>query len=237
MSHARHAYLPAAGRDVFLPLYDPLTKLLGADRARRKLIDQASVQPDHEILDIGCGTGTLAVAIKRWLPSVNVVGLDPDPRALARGERKAMAAAVSIRFDQGFANALPYADASFDRVFSSLMFHHLPHNAKLATLGEVRRVLKPGGSLHLLDFVEPGRHSLNPLARWLHASERMESNTQERILGWMGEAGLLDPHPVAFDERLFGRIVYYRASAPAQRDSVSVTTGSRPDCSTRTKSR
>jgi len=165
------------------------------------------------------------------------VGLDPDPRALARGERKAMAAAVSIRFDQGFANALPYADASFDRVFSSLMFHHLPHNAKLATLGEVRRVLKPGGSLHLLDFVEPGRHSLNPLARWLHASERMESNTQERILGWMGEAGLLDPHPVAFDERLFGRIVYYRASAPAQRDSVSVTTGSRPDCSTRTKSR
>jgi len=203
MSHARHAYLPAAGRDVFLPLYDPLTKLLGADRARRKLFDQASVQPDHEILDIGCGTGTLAVAIKRWLPSVNVVGLDPDPRALARGERKAMAAAVSIRFDQGFANALPYADASFDRVFSSLMFHHLPHNAKLATLGEVRRVLKPGGSLHLLDFVEPGRH----------------------------------PHPVAFDERLFGRIVYYRASAPAQRDSVSVTTGSRPDCSTRTKSR
>ena len=45
MSRARHAYLPAAGRDVFLPLYDPLTKLLGADRARRKLFDQACVQP------------------------------------------------------------------------------------------------------------------------------------------------------------------------------------------------
>jgi ubiquinone/menaquinone biosynthesis C-methylase UbiE len=220
MSHARHAYLPAAGRDVFLPLYDPLTKLLGADRARRKLFDQASVQPDHRILDIGCGTGTFAVAIKRWLPTVNVVGLDPDPKALARCRRKAMAAGVPIRFDQGFANALPYADASFDRVFSSLMFHHLPQNAKLATLCEVRRVLKPGGSLHLLDFVEPGRHSHNPLARWLHASERMEDNTQERILSWMGEAGLLEPRPVACDERLFGRIVYYRASAPAQRDRV-----------------
>jgi len=220
MSHARHAYLPAAGRDVFLPLYDPLTKLLGADRARRKLFDQAAVQPDHRILDIGCGTGTFAVAIKRWLPTVNVVGLDPDPKALARSQRKAMAAGVPIRFDQGFANALPYADASFDRIFSSFMFHHLPQNAKLATLCEVRRVLKPGGSLHLLDFVEPGRHSHNPLARWLHASERMEDNTQERILSWMGAAGLLDPCPVAFDERLFGRIVYYRASAPAERDRV-----------------
>jgi len=81
MGHARHAYLPAAGRDVFPPLYDPLTKLLGADRARRKLFDQASLQPDHRILDIGCGTGTFAVAIKRWLPTVDVVGLDPDPRA------------------------------------------------------------------------------------------------------------------------------------------------------------
>jgi ubiquinone/menaquinone biosynthesis C-methylase UbiE len=220
MSHARHAYLPAAGRDVFLPLYDPLTKLLGADRARRKLFDQAAVQPDHSILDIGCGTGTFAVAIKRWLPTVNVVGLDPDPKALARSHRKAMAAGVSIRFDEGFANALPYADASFDRVFSSLMFHHLPQNAKLPTLCEVRRVLKPGGSLHLLDFVEPGRRSHNPLARWLHASEQMEDNTQERILSRMSEAGLLDARPVAFDERLFGRIVYYRASAPAQRDGA-----------------
>ena len=217
MSHARHAYLPAAGRDLFLPLYDPLTKLLGADRARSKLFDQASVQPDHRILDIGCGTGSLAVAIKQWRPTVNVVGLDPDPKALVRSHRKARAAGVSIRFDQGFANALPYPNASFDRVFSSFMFHHLPQGAKLATLCEVRRVLKPGGSLHLLDFVEPGQHSHNPLARWLHTSEQMENNTQEQILGWMIEAGLLDPRPVAFDERLFGRIVYYRASASTQR--------------------
>lgn len=214
MSHARHAYLPAAGRDFLLPLYDPLTKLLGADRARRKLFDQASVQPDHRILDIGCGTGTFAVAIKRWLPTVTVVGIDPDPKALARSHRKAMAAGVSIRFDQAFANALPYADSSFDRVFSSLMFHHLPQDTKLATLCEVRRVLRPGATLHLLDFVEPGRRSHNPVARWLHTSQPMQENTQERILSWMSEAGLLDPLPVAFDDRLFGRIVYYRASAP-----------------------
>lgn len=220
MSHAQHAYLPAAGRDLFLPLYDPLVKLLGADRARKKLFDQAAVQPQHRILDIGCGTGTFAVAIKGWLPNAHVVGLDPDPKALARGRRKANRAGLSIRFDQGFANALPYPDVSFDRVFSSLMFHHLPHEAKLATMREVRRVLKPGGSLHLLDFEQEGSHSHNPLARWLHSSKRLQDNRSEQILTWMREAGFAEPEVVDSDQPIFGRIVYIVARAPQVVGSV-----------------
>jgi ubiquinone/menaquinone biosynthesis C-methylase UbiE len=214
MSHAQQAYLPAAGRDLFLPLYDPLVKLLGADRAREKLFDQAAVQPQHRVLDIGCGTGTFAVAIKGWLPNADVVGLDPDPKALARARRKAARASVSIRFDQGFANALPYADASFDRVFSTLMFHHLPHESKLPTLREVCRVLKPGGSLHLLDFEQGGSHSHNPLARWLHSSKRLQDNRSEQILTWMGEAGLVEPEVVDSDQPIYGRIVYIVARTP-----------------------
>jgi ubiquinone/menaquinone biosynthesis C-methylase UbiE len=210
MSHTNHAYLPAAGLDILLPFYDPLVKLLGADRARRKLFDQASVKADHRVLDIGCGTGTFAVAIKAWMPGVEVVGLDPDPKALARSRRKAARAGVSIRFDQGFADALPYSNASFDRVFSSLMFHHLPHDAKLTTMREVRRVLKPGGAFHLLDFEHKGPHSHNPLARWLHASERMRDNDREQILNWMSEAGLR-PQIVDSDQPIFGKIVYFAA--------------------------
>jgi ubiquinone/menaquinone biosynthesis C-methylase UbiE len=213
MSHANHAYLPAAGRDLFLPLYDPMVKLLGADRARKKLFNQAAVQPRHRILDIGCGTGTFAVAVKGWLPDAELVGLDPDPKALARARRKALRARVSIRFDEGFANALPYADASFDRIFSSLMFHHLPHDAKLATLREVRRALRPGGSLHLLDFEQEGAQSHNPIARWLHSSQRLEDNRSEQILNWMNEAGLADPQVVDSDRPIFGRIVYFAAHA------------------------
>ena len=217
MWHANRAFLPAAGRDFLLPLYDPLVKLLGADRARKKLFDQASVQPHHRVLDIGCGTGTFAVAIKGWLPSVQVTGLDPDPKALARSRRKADRAGVSIRFDQGFANALPYSDAYFDPVFSSLMFHHLPHHTKLATMGEVRRVLKPGGSLHLLDFEQEGSQSHNPLARWLHSSERMPDNTCAQILDWMREAGFIEPRMVDSDRPIFGKIIYLTARASADR--------------------
>ena len=208
MSHANRAFLPAAGLDLLLPLYDPMVKLLGADRARRKLFDQASVQPHHRVLDIGCGTGTFAVAIKGWLPSVQVVGLDPDSKALARSRRKAERAGVSIRFDQGFASALPYSDRFFDRVFSSLMFHHLPHDAKLATMREVRRVLKPDGSLHLLDFEQEGPRSHNPLARWLHSGERLQDNTREQIMGWMREVGFAEPRVVDSDQPIFGKIMY-----------------------------
>ncbi len=215
MSHADRAYLPAAGLDLLLPLYDPLVKLLGADRARRKLFEQASVQPHQRVLDIGCGTGTFAVAIKRWSPGAEVTGLDPDPKALARSRRKADRAGVSIRFDQGFANALPYADASFDRVFSSLMFHHLPHSTKLATMREVCRVLKPGGSLHLLDFEQEGPQSHNPLARWLHSSTRLQDNGREQILGWMREAGLIEPRVVDSDRPIFGKIIYLTARTSA----------------------
>jgi ubiquinone/menaquinone biosynthesis C-methylase UbiE len=215
MSHAHRAFLPAAGLDFLLPLYDPMVKLLGAERARKKLFDQASVQPHHRVLDVGCGTGTFAVAIKGWLPGAEVVGLDPDPKALVRSRRKAERAGVSIRFDQGFANALPYSDGCFDRVFSSLMFHHLPQDAKLATMREVRRVLKPSGSLHLLDFEQEGPRSHNPLARWLHSSERMQDNTREHILGWMREAGLSEPRVVDSDQPIFGRIVYFVARSGA----------------------
>src|SRR5262249_52684007 len=143
ISEARRTYLPAAGHDWFLPLYDPFVKLLGGDRARRALLQQAVIRPGHHVLDVGCGTGTFAVLMKRLHPDAEVVGLDPDPKALARALRKAQREAAPVRFEQGFANRLPYPDASFDEVFSSFMFHHLPAEEKEPTLREVRRVLKP----------------------------------------------------------------------------------------------
>ena len=209
-------YLPAAGQDWLLPLYDPLVRLLGADTARRALLDQAAVRSGHRVLDIGCGTGTLALLIKRLHPDVNVVGIDPDAKALARAKRKAERSAVSIRFDQGFSNELPYLEASFDRVFSTFMFHHLMVDQKEKTLYEVRRVLTPGGSLHLLDFTatEAGGHG--PLMRYFHSSHRLKDNTEERILTLMNRAGLLSCKKVMEGAMVFGLlpIAYFQASVP-----------------------
>ena len=103
VTKSQRTYLPAASYDVFLPFYDLIAKLLGADQARRTLLEQAPLRPGDHALDIGCGTGTFATLLKQRHPSVEVIGLDPDPKAVARARRKAERSGVSVRFDQGFA--------------------------------------------------------------------------------------------------------------------------------------
>ena len=212
----RKPYLSAMGRGRLLPLYDPLQRLLGMGSVHRQLVDQARIQPDQKILEIGCGTGNLAILVKRLHPGAEVVGIDPDPKALARAQRKARREALSVQLDRGFAEELPYPDAFFDRVLSALMFHHLGPEEKEKTLDEVRRVLKPGGSLHLLDFGGAKVRSDGFIAR-LHArlhrrSEHLRDNFGDRIPTLMREAGFADPTEVAHRITIVGRLIYYRAS-------------------------
>ncbi len=202
-------FMPAAGRDLFLPLYDPLTKLLGLAAAHAGLLEQAGVQPHWRVLDVGCGTGTLAVTIKRRHPTLDVVALDPDPKALARARRKAARAGVSIRFDRGFSDALPYEDAAFARVFSSMMFHHLRKSERESTLREIHRVLEPGGRLEFLDFASSGSHGL--LARILHPQEQLAGNADARLLELMARSGFAGAARVAHRDTVFGRIAFYQA--------------------------
>jgi SAM-dependent methyltransferase len=209
-------YLPGMGHDRLLPLYDPLCRLLRISRFHRPLVDQAGIRPGQRVLEIGCGTGNLALLVGRLQPGAEVVGLDPDPRALARARRKAERRSLPVRFDRGFAQKLPYADASFDRVLSALMFHHLGPDEREGTLREVRRVLEPGGSLHLVDFGGARERSDGLMARLGHRSPRLEDNFGGRIPALMREAGLADPSEVAHRvSRVMGRLTYYRAVAPA----------------------
>ena len=178
MDDAERSFIPAFGKRWLLPLYDPFLWLFGADATKRPLIEQAQIKSGFRVLDIGCGTGTMAVLIKKLHPAADVVGIDPDPDALAVCKRKSNRAGLAIEFDRGFADHMPYADASFDRVFSSFMFHHLTADEKSATLSEIRRVLKAGASLHLLDFVRAhGTQSKTREARPVGPSRRSGGRT------------------------------------------------------------
>ena len=210
---SQREFLPAAGRDVFLPLYDPLVSLMGFGRAVQELISQANIQRDHSVLDVGCGTGTLIIMLKRQYSTVQVTGLDPDSKALRRAGKKTRRAGVSVQLDHGFADELPYPEQSFDRVFSSFMFHHLDEQERERTSREVLRVLKPGGSFHLLDFVaDDGAHGF--FERLFAGHALMKTNTNEGILRLISRAGFTNVTKVKEGTMLFGlmRTSYFRAS-------------------------
>ena len=139
----------AAGYDLLAWLL-----LLGRERAfREQLVRQARLEPGHSVLDIGCGTGSLAIAAKRRVGAQGMVhGIDASPEMIARARRKASKAGVDVAFTSGVVEALPFPDGHFDAVLSTLMLHHLPRAAREQCVREVRRVLKPGGRVLAVDF-------------------------------------------------------------------------------------
>ncbi|HEU5239853.1 MAG TPA: class I SAM-dependent methyltransferase [Pyrinomonadaceae bacterium] len=204
------SYIPAAGSDWLLPLYDPITKLMGLETARRKLLDQAALRPLSRVLEIGCGTGSFSILIKQIHADVDVIGLDPDPKALARAKRKTERAGVSIQFDRGFSDSLPYDEGTFDYVFSSMMFHHLKIEEKEKTLREVHRVLKPGGLFAMLDLEKPEGNVSTLLGRLFHSNHVLKDNSEDRILTLIAEAGFVNAKTVGHRNLLIGRIAYYQ---------------------------
>jgi ubiquinone/menaquinone biosynthesis C-methylase UbiE len=206
-----HRYVPAAGKDWLLPLYDPFHRLLGAERLHRRLLEQAALAPGARVLEIGCGTGNLCLLAGRLHPQVALTGIDPDPKALDRARRKAARWGVRVQFQQAFAERLPFADASFDIVLSAMMLHHLSRDTKVPALREARRVLEPGGALHLVDFGGPGHagglHAF--LARLVHGHHG--ESVPDAILDLLHEAGFASARESGSESRILGQIVYYHA--------------------------
>jgi len=132
---------------------------LGRDRAlRERFVEIAGLAPGETVLDVGCGTGALAVvAARRVGPTGRVHGVDASPEMIAQARAKAEKAGVDVAFDVARAESLPVADASVDVVLSTLMLHHLPAVVRERFVGEIRRVLKPGGRVLAVDFEPPAQ--------------------------------------------------------------------------------
>ena len=149
-------YIPALRFHRLTPLFDFVAAVMVRDRAiKRQVIARAALAGGDHVLDVGCGTGTLAIAAARAAPNVKVTGLDADPAILGRAREKAAGAGLEIAFDEGMSTELPYADASFDCVLSTLFFHHLQDAQKHQTAAELLRVLRPGGRIVVGDLGRP----------------------------------------------------------------------------------
>lgn len=206
-------------------LYDPLIgRLLPEARFKRALIEQAGIPAGAQILDLGCGTGTLTLEIKGTHPDATVWGVDADSKALKLAKAKAAARETPIALYKGLAQKLPLPDASFDRVLSSLFFHHLDSAAKSAALAEVRRVLKPGGELHVADWGK-ARNGLMRLAflpvQLLDGFPQTRDNVAGRLPEFIAQAGFEEAAETASYDTVFGTLSLYRARKPVAHGGAS----------------
>ncbi len=150
-------YVPAAGRAWLTALYDPVMALTMRERAFRCALAAAVLADPRPglVLDVGCGTGTLAAQLAAADPSLEIIGIDGDEDILTRAREKTAGFGQRLHFEWGLADALPHADASVDVVTTSLLLHRLPRESKLRALRQARRVLAPAGRLVLIDWGRP----------------------------------------------------------------------------------
>jgi ubiquinone/menaquinone biosynthesis C-methylase UbiE len=173
------------------------------------------VQPGVRVLDLGCGTGELALALARREPQALITGLDPDPLALARAREKGSAAGANIEWTQGYAGHAPFPDCSFDQIVSSLVIHHLSSEQKREAFRDALRLLRLGGALHVLDFGPPRTRLDRALTALLHHGEQLRDNVSGALPVWLREAGFSSVNEIATLRTAFGCLVLIEARAPS----------------------
>ncbi len=182
-THTHARYIHAFGPAVLTRFYDPLVRLLlREDAFRSQLVAHLQLAPGQKVLDVGCGTGTLALLAQQRHPGVEVHAIDGDGEVLALAREKAARAGAGVRFERAMAWELPYPDGTFDRVASSLMFHHLAADDKRRTAEEILRVLRPGGALLLADFGSPRSPPGRAIAGALRWFERLAHRRDDDLV-------------------------------------------------------
>lgn len=177
-------FTPAAGRFAPTALYDSGVALLTRESVwRAELLRRLSPAPGEKILDVGCGTGSLAILLKKSQPDASITGLDPDAEALAIAKAKAATAGVEIEWRQGFAN-----DAAnfgiFDKVVSSLVFHQVPLAGKQSGIAAMFMAVKLGGLVCIADYAKQQQWHMRQAFRFIQMIDGHE-NTRHNADGFI----------------------------------------------------
>jgi ubiquinone/menaquinone biosynthesis C-methylase UbiE len=187
---------------------------LGGERTyREKTLELAGLKTGESVLDVGCGTGTLAIAAKRHVGAAGkAYGIDASPEMIARARKKAKKATADVAFQNAFVENLPFPDATFDLVLSTTMLHHLPDKVRRQCLREVRRVLKPAGRFLAVDFGGP----VNERRSWVAKLHRHGRIDLSRLTPLVSEAGMkiVQSGPMAQNFELMSDLHFIVATAP-----------------------
>lgn len=223
-------FLPGMRKTWLLPLYDVFTRFAGVGALHERLADLAGVESGQAVVDVGCGTANLSLAVLASRPSARVTGLDPDGDALRRGVRKARRRGVALTLVQGYADRIPAEDVSLDHVVSSLALHHLDDGGRDAFARDAFRALRPGGRITIADFGEVddagapahghghGRvRALRHLPRLLRhrGAQNPAVAHGNGVVTLLVAAGFGDAREVAHADHRLGRITFVQATRPS----------------------
>ena len=219
-SHVKSIFVPAAGVHWLTRFYDPAVKLLTRERVwRARLVDQVAPCPSERILDLGCGTGTLTLMLQRACPEAEIIGLDADRDALRIARAKADAAGTPMSFWEGRAddpsNVPMFKFGSFDKVVSSLLFHHLTTDQKIRAFAHARSLLHSGGRMYVADWGKPSNaimrllfHSVQILDGYSNTSDNVEG----RLPTFMRDVGFSDVTETYRGGTALGTLCFYRGA-------------------------
>lgn len=209
------SFIPALRFHWLTKLYDPLIQItLPEKRFKQDLITQMGIQNDFQILDFGCGTATLSMMIKSQYPSTFVTGVDVDRKVLSIAKKKLQSLSYTIPLDDYDGIRLPYADHTFDRVVSSLVFHHLDPVQKSKAFREIKRVLKPQGQLHIADWGKAENalmRNLFYIIQWLDGFKTTQDNVEGLIPSYMIETGFSEVTVMKDYSTAFGTLELFYA--------------------------
>ena len=215
MKRIETKYIPALRFHWLTPYYDAVVALTTRERAfKHALIKQAGIKAGMQVLDLACGTGTLAVWLKKSNPQMDVIGVDGDPVILVLAGQKAQKADVTVQFDCALSYDLPYPAAHFDRVVSSLFLHHLSWENKQRTVLELFRILKPGAELHIADWGRPTNILMRALfvfIQLLDGFRNTQDNASGKLIELFEQAGFKGVVQNRTFSTIFGTMALYSA--------------------------
>ena len=209
-------FIPALGYNWLTGFYDLTIKLTMPEKKfRAKLIDKLDPKGGETILEFGFGTGQNIILAHQRNDKAKLTGVDIDPKVKAIAEHKINKLGFDITLDLYGGTTFPYADNSFDKVFSSLVFHQLDQTTKLSCLKEIYRVLKPSGQLTIGDWGQAKNKSMRfafYFVQILDGFKTTNDNVNGLLPKFIEQAGFQNVTETDFINTKIGTYSYYRAT-------------------------